>query len=56
MRAGIFDVVVAIGLEDLGQFPAAVETREPLEVLEADAVIMCHGCRLSIRGGRAEAF
>lgn len=55
MRAGLFDLVVAMRLEDLGQFPAAVEAGDAREVCGRKVGNAVHACRLSVGGRRAVA-
>ena len=52
MGTGVFDLVIAVGLADLGQLPAAIEPWKPVIVFERDISGAVHACRPSV-GGKA---
>src|SRR5690606_25935293 len=52
MGPGVLDLIVAVGLADLGQLPAAIEPRKTPEILERQIGSAVHACLLSV-GGKA---
>src|SRR5690606_25867530 len=46
MGASVLDLIVAVGLAVLGQFPAPVEPRKPSEIFERQISSAVHACLL----------